>query len=97
MSQWLEHWMSVQGGSGFESHKGHVIFSYALFLFVTALSGIRLCFAKNWLRVIIIDDFLEMGVCYEYLHKADHDILFGEVSSSSGCLGWATLFYCGTP
>ena len=23
--------------------------------------------------------------------------LFGEVSSSSGCLEWATLFYCGTP
>ena len=23
--------------------------------------------------------------------------LFGEVSSSSGCLGWSTLFYCGTP
>ena len=23
--------------------------------------------------------------------------LFGEVSSSSGCLGWATLFHCGTP
>ena len=23
--------------------------------------------------------------------------LFGEVSSSSGCFGWATLFYCGTP
>ena len=23
--------------------------------------------------------------------------LFGEVSSSSRCLGWATLFYCGTP
>ena len=23
--------------------------------------------------------------------------LFGEVSSSSGCMGWATLFYCGTP
>ena len=23
--------------------------------------------------------------------------LFGEVSSSSGCLGWAALFYCGTP
>ena len=22
--------------------------------------------------------------------------LLGEVSSSSGCLGWATLFYCGT-
>ena len=21
----------------------------------------------------------------------------GEVSSSSGCLGWSTLFYCGTP
>ena len=24
-------------------------------------------------------------------------VLFGEVSSSSGCLGWAALFYCGTP
>ena len=23
--------------------------------------------------------------------------LLGEVSSSPGCLGWATLFYCGTP
>ena len=23
--------------------------------------------------------------------------LFGEVSSSSWCLGWATLIYCGTP
>ena len=23
--------------------------------------------------------------------------LFGEVFSSSVCLGWATLFYCGTP
>ena len=23
--------------------------------------------------------------------------LFGEVSSSSGCMGWATLLYCGTP
>ena len=22
--------------------------------------------------------------------------LFGEVSSSSGCLGWLALFYCGT-
>ena len=24
-------------------------------------------------------------------------VLFGEVSSFSGCLGWATLFYYGTP
>ena len=23
--------------------------------------------------------------------------LFGKVFSSSGCLGWATLIYCGTP
>ena len=23
--------------------------------------------------------------------------LFGVVSSSSGCLGWAALFYCGPP
>ena len=24
-------------------------------------------------------------------------LLFAEVSSSAGCLGWASLFYCGTP
>ena len=24
-------------------------------------------------------------------------VFVGEVSSSSKCLGWATLFYCGTP
>ena len=29
---------------------------------------------KNWLCVIINDDFLEMGVCYEYLHP--HVIVF---------------------
>ena len=23
--------------------------------------------------------------------------MYGEVSSSSGCLGWAALFYCATP
>ena len=29
--------------------------------------------------------------------KTRNLVLFGEVSSSSVCLGWATLFYCGTP
>ena len=31
------------------------------------------------------------------LFTCNYVVLFGEVSSSSGCLGWATLFYCGTP
>ena len=31
------------------------------------------------------------------LFTCNYVVSFGEVSSSSGCLGWATLFYCGTP
>ena len=31
------------------------------------------------------------------LFTCDYLVSVGEVSSSSGCLGWATLFYCGTP
>ena len=34
---------------------------------------------------------------FKALAKFISNVLFGEVSSSSGCLGWATLFYCGTP
>ena len=37
-----------------------------------ARPGLDFVSPKNWLYVIINDDFLEMGVCYEYLHKADH-------------------------
>ena len=32
-----------------------------------------------------------------YLSAVVYLLLSGEVSSSSGCLGWATLFNCGTP
>ena len=31
------------------------------------------------------------------LFTCNYVISVGEVSSSSGCFGWATLFYCGTP
>ena len=37
---------------------------------------------------LVADLFL---FCYE------REFLFGEVSSSSGYLGWSALFYCGTP
>ena len=33
---------------------------------------------------------------YIYIYYIIMWFLFGEVSSSCGCLGWATLFYCGT-
>ena len=38
---------------------------------------------------------VEEFVCYRLL--VIMWFLFGEVSSSSGYLGWAALFYCGTP
>ena len=31
------------------------------------------------------------------LFTCNYLVSVGEVSSTSGCLGWATLFYCGTP
>ena len=31
------------------------------------------------------------------LFTCNYVVSVGEVSSSSGCLRWATLFYCGTP
>ena len=31
------------------------------------------------------------------LVTCNYVVSVGEVSSSSGCLGWAALFYCGTP
>ena len=41
----------------------------------------------------------DLAVFFDML-SAPLDFLLGlnlEVSSSSGCLGWATLFYCETP
>ena len=31
------------------------------------------------------------------LFTCNYVVSVGEVSTSSGCFGWATLFYCGTP
>ena len=44
----------------------------------------------------IIDSFT-IGWRHRYILTVIMWFLFGEVSSSSGCLGWAMLFYCGTP
>ena len=38
----------------------------------------------------------ELIICL-LLFTCNYVVSVGEVSSSSGCLGWATLFYCGTP
>ena len=80
LAQWLEHWIFDQEVLGSNLVGVESFSAMPYFLFVMAFmsldggstSGIGLCFAKNWLFVIINDDFLEMGVCYEYLHKADH-------------------------
>ena len=34
---------------------------------------------------------------YLLLFTRNYVVSIGEVCSSSGCLGWATLFYCDTP
>ena len=36
-------------------------------------------------------------ICLLLFTQYNYLVSVGEVSSSSGCLGWATLFYCGTP
>ena len=38
----------------------------------------------------------ERAICL-LLFTCNYVVLFGEVSSSSGYLGWATLFCCGAP
>ena len=47
-----------------------------------------------------VDHYLGWGregsfVCY--CLPCNYEVSVGEDSSSSGCLGWAILFYCGTP
>ena len=34
---------------------------------------------------------------FTLINHCNYFVSVGEVSSSSGSLGWATLFYCGTP
>ena len=47
-----------------------------------------------------MDHLLRLGkrelICL-LLFACNYLVSVGEVSSSSVCLGWATLFYCGTP
>ena len=47
-----------------------------------------------------MDQFPRLGereLIYLLLFTRDYVVSVGEVFYSSGCLGWATLFYCGTP
>ena len=48
----------------------------------------------------VVDQSPRLGkreLIYLLLFTCNYVVSVGEVSSSSGCLGWATLFYCGTP
>ena len=39
----------------------------------------------------------EEGANLSAIVTGNYVVSVGEVSSSSVCLGWATIFYCGTP
>ena len=48
---------------------------------------------------LVVDQLPRLGkrklICL-LLFTCNYVVSVGEVSSSSGCLGWTTLFYCGT-
>ena len=48
----------------------------------------------------VVDQLPRLGkreiICL-LLFTCNYVVSVGEVSSSSGCLGWATLFYCDAP
>ena len=48
----------------------------------------------------VVDQLPRLGkrelICL-LLFTCTYVVSVGEVFSSSGCLGWATFFYCGTP
>ena len=46
--------------------------------------------------VTVVDQLPRELICL-LLFTCNYVVSVGEVSSSSGCMGWATLFYCGTP
>ena len=60
------------------------LYSFVVYLYVDGSGSITLRLGKRELICLL-------------LFTCDYVVLFGEVSSSSGCLGWATLFYFGTP
>ena len=79
LAQWLEHWISVQGVLGSNPARGGSFSAMPYFSSLQlscrkmgALIRDGTLLSKDWLCDIINDDFLEMGMCYEYLHIADH-------------------------
>ena len=52
------------------------------------------------LYVAVVDQLPRLGkrelICL-LLFTCNYTVSVGEVTSSSGCLGWAMLFYCCTP
>ena len=79
MAQWLEHWtfdQEVLGSNpvGVESFSAIPYFSSLRFSCRKMGLHVRdwTLFRQKLALRLINDDFLEMGVCYEYLLKADH-------------------------
>ena len=71
MAQWLEHWIFIREDPGTIPTKGGIFFQLC-FIPLLRLScrkmGARpgldfIC--RKWLQVIINDDFLEEGECYD--------------------------------
>ena len=66
----------------------HNLYSFVVYLYVNGI-------------FFIVDQLARLGkrelICLLLCLPVIMRFLFGKVSSSSGCLGWATLFYCNTP
>ena len=92
MAQWLEHWNSVEGVLGWR-----VIFSYALFLFVTAfirtvhLLCVSYVLVAEWLpfgKELLLRFTLVMSICSSFL------FMFQERESASDCSSsWSLLSF----
>ena len=70
-------------------------------MFLNYVFRVVICILLLFIYMItVVDQLPRLGkreiICL-LLFTCNKPSLFGEVSSSSGCLGWATLFYCGTP
>ena len=71
MAQWLEHWIFIREDPGSIPTKGGIFFQLC-FIPLLRLSCRKMgarpgldFIRRKWLHVIINDDFLEKGECYE--------------------------------
>ena len=61
-----------------------ILYSFVVYLYVSGSGSITSVWEERELICLL-------------LFTCKYVVSVGEVSSSSGCLGWTTLFYCGTP